>query len=289
MVTGSVPTENLPEKSHEAPKRERRVLVRKSDTPIVEKPSTSSESEHRYEWSEPQYSDIEDFTRQLEKKSVQPWQVERSYEGEIRIELHDKIHGIPMYTVVVTIYLEFTVFAFNWPVSDHHSIYLEQKRSVQYLDIIELLQRIEKSRLCEGLQEDEDVMSMATEPIGNPSTNPATIVRHTVPKAIQVEEPHFEVTLSYRSVACEILVDAEHKEELCKPCASSKNAIKRAARWKSKASATPAKSKASLASYGAEKLRATVKTTRLQVKDLEDRLQQLQQNIEQHRMGSAKA
>jgi hypothetical protein len=120
-----------------------------------------------------------------------------------------------MYTVVVTSSVEFTVFVFNWPVPDHHSIYLEQKRSVQYLDIIELLQKIEKSSLCEGLQEDDDVMSVATEPIGHPSRNPTTIVHHSVPKAIQVEEPHFEVTLSYRMNDCEILVDAEHKKEVC--------------------------------------------------------------------------
>ena len=108
------------------------------------------------------------------------------------------------------------------------------------------------------------MMSVATEPIGNPSANSTTIIRHTVPKAIQVEEPHFEVKLSYRSVACDIIIDAERKEDLCKPCASSKNALKRAAsskntlkraaRRKSKASATSAKSKASLASCGAEKL-----------------------------------
>lgn len=46
LVTGSVPTENLPEKSHEAPKCERRSLVRKADTladtAVVEKPSISS-------------------------------------------------------------------------------------------------------------------------------------------------------------------------------------------------------------------------------------------------------
>jgi hypothetical protein len=64
-------------------------------------------------------------------------------------------------------------------------------------------------------------MSVATKPIGHPSTNPTTIVRHSIPKAIQVEEPHFEVTLSYRSNDCEIFV------VVCKPCESSKNAIKR--------------------------------------------------------------
>ena len=63
-VTGSVPTETLPEESHEAPKRERRVVVRKPDMTDDDKTSTSPE--HRS--VKPQYSDIEDFTRQLEKK-----------------------------------------------------------------------------------------------------------------------------------------------------------------------------------------------------------------------------
>ena len=77
-------------------------------------------------------------------------QVEGSYEGEIR----NVFHEIPIvflriqYSVVVNSSLKLTVFAFNWPVPDHHhSIYLEQKCSVQYVDITELLQRIEKSKL----------------------------------------------------------------------------------------------------------------------------------------------
>ena len=36
LVTGSVPTENLPEKSNEAPKRERRALVRNVDIPNID-------------------------------------------------------------------------------------------------------------------------------------------------------------------------------------------------------------------------------------------------------------
>ena len=186
--------------------------------------------------------------------------------------------------------LESTVFVFNWPVPDHHPIYKEQKRSIKYLDIAELLQRIENSRLCEGLKEDEDIMSVATGPTGNPDPNHITIVHHTLPKAIQVEEPHFEVTLSYWSVACDMLVNTtvvntDHSKELCNPCASASNTMKRAARKKSKASAIPAKPKASLASCGPDKLRATVKSMRLQVKDLEDRLQQLQLKIEQQGIG----
>ena len=106
MVTGSVPTENLLEKSHELPKPGRQPLVRKVDNAVAGNPSTSSQSG-------PQYSDIDDFTMKLEQKKIEPWQIDKSYEGEIRIELHDKIHSIPKYSVVVSLSMEFAVFIFT--------------------------------------------------------------------------------------------------------------------------------------------------------------------------------
>ena len=274
MVTGSVPTENLPEKSHEAPKRERRPLVRNAD---IDQPSTSYQPAL-------QYCDFEDFTNQPEKENIQPWEFEKSNEGEMRIHLHDQLHSVLKYIVVVNSSLEFTIFVFNWPLPDHHPIYKEQKRSLKYLDIAGLFAKIENTRLCEGLI-GNNAIAVATDPTENPDPNPNTIVRHSVPKAIGVEEPHFEVTLSLRSVACEVLIDTESNKKMCKSCASASNTVDRAARKKSKASATPAKPKASLTACGPEKLRATVKSTRLQVKDLEDRLQELQCKIEEQGIG----
>ena len=108
MISGSVPTENLPEKSHEAPKRERRPLVRKVDTPDTDQPSTSSQSG----WSEPRCLNIEDFTVELEQKKIQAWKIDKSYEDVIRIELDDKIHCTPKYSVVVSLSMEFkTVYS----------------------------------------------------------------------------------------------------------------------------------------------------------------------------------
>ena len=126
------------------------------------------------------------------------------------------------------------------------------------MDIAGLFAKIENTRLCEGLIGD-NAIAVATDPTENPDPNPNTIVRHSVPKAIGVEEPHFEVTLSLRSVACEVLIDTESNKKMCKSCASASNTVDRAARKKSKASATPAKPKASLTACGPEKLRATVK------------------------------
>ncbi|XP_028394421.1 uncharacterized protein LOC114518606 [Dendronephthya gigantea] len=102
---------------------------------------------------------------------------------------------------------------------------------------------------------------------------------------VEVEEAHFEVSLFYRSVACDVLVDVKHSNESCQPCATASNTMKRSARKKSRASATPAKPKASLQSCGPDKLLATVRYTRLQVKDLEDRLQQMWTKIEEQGIG----
>ena len=278
MITGSVPTENLPTKSHETPQRERRQIVRFLPVDSETAPSTSGQYV-----AEPHYSDINDLRRQLDQKNIHPWKLEGS-DGDIRILLHEETHRVPKYTVAVSSNLEFCIFVFNWPLPDCHYIYKEHKHSLKYLDVVELLEQLENATLCEGLSKDDEVMSVASDPTSNPDPSPTTIVRHTIPKAIQTEEPHFEVTLYYRSVSCDV-IEKQKSKEICKPCSSAFSSVKRAARKKSKASATPAKPKASLSACGQEKFRATVISTRLQVKDLEDRLQELQLKIEKQGIG----
>ena len=63
--------------------------------------------------------------------------------GKIRISLDNKAHSVPMYTVVVSPNLEFCVFAFNWTVLDCNTIYKGHKCSVKYLNIAELLEKLE--------------------------------------------------------------------------------------------------------------------------------------------------
>ena len=66
---------------------------------------------------------------------------------------------------------------------------------------------------------------------------------------------------------------------------SALNAVKRVVRAKSKSSSAPAKPRAPLAACGPEKLRATVVSLRLQMKDMDNRLQKLQQKIEKNGVG----
>ena len=180
--------------------------------------------------------------------------------------------------------MEFCIFVFNWPLPDCHYIYKEHKRSLKYLDVVELLEQLEMLPFAKACRKMMKFMSVSSDPTSNPDPSLTTIVRHTIPKAIQTEEPHFEVTLYYLSVSCDV-IEKQKSKEICKPCSSAFFSAKRAARKKSKASATPAKPKASLSACRQEKLRATVISTQLQVKDLEDRLQELQLKIEKQGIG----
>ncbi len=109
---------------------------------------------------------------------------------------------------------------------DCNTIYKEHKRSVKYLDIAELLEKIENFGLCEGLpKQDMDIISVAVDPTGYPDPNPATVIRHTILKAIQA---------LYRPVSCDILLESEHSIEICRPCVSASSVVRRAARKKAK-------------------------------------------------------
>jgi hypothetical protein len=113
FVTGSVPTENLPKRSHEIDIKERRTLVR---TPLVaeDKPSTSASSS---------LFDVvqgHDVLEQLDEESFAPWESEKMENGNMEFKLCDGVHSIAKYTVSVNSALEFTVMVFHWPLRSHH-------------------------------------------------------------------------------------------------------------------------------------------------------------------------
>ena len=75
MVTGSIPTEKLPQKSHDVPTKTRRTLVRNVLGSEENMPSTSSDMMHEFESLE-EYPNIEDLRIQLNTEVLLPWTVE---------------------------------------------------------------------------------------------------------------------------------------------------------------------------------------------------------------------
>lgn len=208
-------------KSYDTPKEERRTLVRED----VDMSSTSTTLSPK----SLTIPGIETLLMKLkEKENVGRWKVNKSYENEIRIELYDECHIMPKYTVVIDSVLEFSVFVFQWPIPDDHSIYRERKRSVKAThDIDKLLHFLENSCLCDGLPDIDEIKSVAVDPTAQVQS-PGTVVRHSIPKLLSTEEAHFEVSVIFRCIDCLVIKEtAQSHQQSCQPCVTVLNDIKR--------------------------------------------------------------
>ena len=154
-------------------------------------------------------------------------------------------------------------------------------------DTIEMLRLVTNSNLCAGLPQNIDaIQTVAVDPTWDEQLShftQSTVIRHSVPKA--VSETHFQCDVSFRSPNCEVILDNIISKEQCKPCSMTTSTLKKAETRKRKVSSVPAKSKASLAACGPEKLIATVKASRLQCKQLEDKVKLLEDRIEKDGVG----
>lgn len=192
LVTGSVSTENIPERSHDATKKPgRRVLVTKATTkPTSSKPSTSSTSVGGPSAPVTSYT-FEGLVRHLDHKKTKhglKWTVDKSIANEIRLELYDGAHSLPRYTVIVNSGMNFSIFVYQWPIPDDHAIYKTRNRSLRRHDIEELLEVLETSCLCEGLPHNDNIQVVNVDPTDNVKI-PGSVIRHSVPKVIEDERP----------------------------------------------------------------------------------------------------
>ena len=150
----------------------------------------------------------------------------------MRIHLHDQLHSVSKYIVVVNSSLEFTIFVFNGRYLTP-TPYIGNKKFFKVFGHSRTICKDREYKTLRGIDRG-------------------------------------------RCYCCCNLTQLKILIQTLTPLFGIQYPVNRAARKKSKASATSAKPKASLTACGPEKLRATVKSTRLQVKDLEDRLQELQ-------------
>ena len=291
MVTGSIPTEKLPQKSHDVPTKTRRTLVRNVLGSEENMPSTSSDMMHEFESLE-EYPNIEDLRIQLNTEVLLPWTVETDEttpeSQDMHFRLHDGVHNIAKYTVVLNPAMEFTVFAFNWPIPDTHIIYSERKRRLRGAeDCKALLELVANSKLCDGLPQDEITKSVVVDPTSDIDLSgfpESTVVRHSIPKCISGN--NFQASVSFRSPRCEVaIVTDSPTDQPCNPCAKTLSTIEKAAKRKKKTTSIPAKSKAPLTSCSSEKLVATVKASRLECKQLEGRIKELEAKIKDDGVG----
>ncbi len=95
--------------------------------------------------------------------------------------------ALAKYTLIVDSGLTFTLFVYCWPISEDHTLYCAQSRSVRPGNVGELLCSIESLHLCEGLSYLPEVKDVALDPTSKDRI-PGTILRHSVPKQLTDDE-----------------------------------------------------------------------------------------------------
>ena len=139
--------------------------------------------------------------------------------------------------VILKTALEFSVFAFNWPVPDNHAIYNERKWQVCDLrDCKTLLKSVEGSKICDGLPQDFVTQSVVVDPTSDVDFSnfpDSTVLRHSVPRSLS--EENFQVSVTFCSPNCEVIQLGNmltDTDKPCEPCSKTFSLLYKAAKRK---------------------------------------------------------
>ena len=117
---------------------------------------------------------------------------------KVKFQFFDNLHCLPKYSVEVNKSMEISVLVYNWPLPKSHSVYQECRQTAQFTNILQLLEAVEQSSLCNGLpQDDDDVHPLVIDPTSQYSSESGTVLRHSLPKlpCDTDSDGHFEVTV----------------------------------------------------------------------------------------------
>ena len=149
---------------------------------------------------------------------------------------------------------------------------------MRYTTLSTLLSLLQQLLLCSGLPVKEPFNTIAVDPSSDCSGN---VVRHTVPinvKKYDETGPLFQAKIFLRSDDCNIL----SHEDQCLNCKNKEQSLQKSLKTKDAKEATPVSSKAPLTATGKERLVATIQEQRVVRKQLEERVNQLESEIEKN-------
>ena len=134
LVTGSIPSENLPSRAHDVPDpAPRRPIVR-----VIE--GESKRTKH---------SSLKSIVGNLKQMVLGQWKFEEQ-ESLVKLHLFDNEHVLPKFVVIYSS-LKFRVSIFGWDLILSHPIYKQNEQSVEFLSIRDLLDTLESYTLCSGV------------------------------------------------------------------------------------------------------------------------------------------
>ena len=69
---------------------------------------------------EPKIKSIESLSTLVDELQMDPWQVDKSHKGELRLNFYDNVHCFRKFFIVIDSVLQFSIFVCNWPIPEDH-------------------------------------------------------------------------------------------------------------------------------------------------------------------------
>ena len=267
LQTGSIPTENLPVKSFDHLSTNSTSAPRKEPAP-----------RHVSQETTILYASLNNLDAYLKKAGRYPYFQGWKWYKEINktiIEFKETEYLIAKFSILVESTLKYTALVYGWALPNNHPIYVSNERSLQYCNFKTLCNEIVSLVICKGaLLSKESTKALKT---------------HVVPLLPNELSPQYRTVEYCRSLLCRILVSSTPNNSTqlqCELCIRESN-VNIAGNF----NVAPVKvnCKAPLSCLSKEQLVATVKDTRVNLKEaklkcvqLEKRVQRMENEINNH-------
>ena len=223
----------------------------------------------------------------LKRMALDQWKFDEQ-ESLVKLHLFDNEHVLPKFEVVIYSSLKFRVSIFGWDLIQSHPSYKQNEQSVKFLSIRDLLDTLESHTLCCGVPKLSCVAKTVEDPSGPQTSGKNIIVRHTIPvvkvanenfagSACGVQLSPFKVCTFFRTEKCEML--CQPSSHICSSCLAANEKCLRELEKKNLTSSTPLPKKAPLSVSPVPRLVATINQYRLECKQLEQRIKQMEKEI----------
>ena len=249
---GVLPSLNMPQKSFETDRKERRHLDLKTVT-VEEEPQVC-------------YKSFNELCKRVKAQKCDGlWKTEVTDET-VHLKKCVAPYVLPMYEVVIDISLGFSVAIFGWLLPNNHDIYKQNLRSMHNTTVSNLLKVIESAQICCGVENKEESLGLK---------------HHVVPKQLDPstmdeDEEQFSSREYLRSIDCSVLVNATK----CIACEETENSVRSYLVRKDRKLTTPAKPKAPVSATNPHRVLLTLREYRIKNTQLEQQLEEMRSELE---------
>ena len=262
LQTGSIPTENLPVKSFDHLSANSTSAPRKEPAP-----------RHVSQETKIIYASLDNLDAYLKKAERYPYFQGWKWYKEINktiIEFKETEYLIAKFSILVESTLKYTVLVYGWALPNDHPIYVSNERSLQCCNFKTLCIEIGSLVICKGtLLSKEPTKALKT---------------HLVPLLPNESSPQYRTVEYCRSLLCRVLVNSSFSSTpnnstqlQCDLCIRESN-VNVAGNF----NVAPVKvnCKAPLSCLSKEQLVATVKDTRVNLKEAKSKCAQLEKRVQ---------